>query len=45
MERIADKLDASGRQFTDGIGKISPDALRQVSEYILSCLKRNRHPF
>ena len=34
MERIKDKLDARGRQFTDGIGKISPAAMREVSQSI-----------
>jgi len=31
IERIKDKLDARGREFTDGIGKISPAAMREVS--------------
>jgi hypothetical protein len=30
MERIEDKLDDHGRNFTDGVGKISPMALEQV---------------
>jgi hypothetical protein len=34
MERIEDKFDVQNRQFTDGIGKISPMALREVSHYI-----------
>jgi hypothetical protein len=34
IERIEDKSDAHKRKFTDGIGKISPMALREVSEYI-----------
>lgn len=41
MELIRDKVDASGRQFTDGIGKISPEALRQVSAYTCNCTKKN----
>jgi hypothetical protein len=28
---IDDKIDGQGRKFTDGAGKISPDALKQVS--------------
>jgi hypothetical protein len=31
IERIDDKCDSHGRIFTDGIGKISPMALREVS--------------
>jgi hypothetical protein len=31
MEEIPDKLDAYGRIFTDGAGKISPMALKRVS--------------
>ncbi len=31
MERIEDKMDDQGRVFTDGVGKISPMALKQVS--------------
>jgi hypothetical protein len=31
MERIDDMLDDQGRVFTDGAGKISREALRQVS--------------
>jgi len=34
MERIEDKLDDHGRTFTDGVGKISPTALKKVSSYI-----------
>jgi hypothetical protein len=35
MELINDKMDDQGRIFTDGTGKISPDALTQVSEKII----------
>ncbi len=35
MELINDKKDDQGRTFTDGTGKISPDALTQVSEKIV----------
>jgi hypothetical protein len=31
MELIEDKLDSQGRIFTDGVGKISPRALKEVS--------------
>jgi hypothetical protein len=31
MERIEDKMDDQSRVFTDGVGKISPMALKQVS--------------
>jgi hypothetical protein len=31
IERIDDKYDADDRQFTDGVGKISPMALQEVS--------------
>jgi hypothetical protein len=31
MELIEDKMDVQGRVFTDGVGKISPMALKQVS--------------
>jgi hypothetical protein len=31
MEPIEDKLDDHGRIFTDGVGKISPMALKEVS--------------
>ena len=30
MERIDDKLDDQGRIFTDGVGKISPMALKKL---------------
>ena len=35
IEEIPDINDANDRSFTDGIGKISPEALRQVSETLL----------
>lgn len=45
MERIDDKLDACGRQFTDGIGKISPAAMREVSQYVFVKIDLNEHSF
>jgi hypothetical protein len=41
IELIPDKFDAHGRKFTDGIGKISPMALREVSHYIFAHLNLN----
>ena len=41
MERIDDKLDRQGRIFTDGAGKISRKALKEVSYF--SFLNINSH--
>lgn len=35
MELINDTKDDQGRIFTDGAGKISPDALAQVSKHLI----------